>query len=185
VFNEGKSAQQYDISVDKALRLLFQHFHPADIDPFKDAPAKWGTIYNIYDEEHQCWRPVDVTDEIRKERERSRQLTVFISYNHSDGKIADKLKATLERNGIVVRIDKAVMEADASIQEFIESSIRNTDVTLSIISNRSLLSAWVALESIETFTMRNSRAIRKRNLSLVILTTTSSKPTSTSKLPNR
>jgi hypothetical protein len=77
--------------------------------------------------------------------------TVFISYNHGDGEIADKLKATLEKNGIVVRIDEAVMEAGANIQEFIESSIRATDVTLSIISNRSLLSAWVALESIDTF----------------------------------
>jgi tetratricopeptide (TPR) repeat protein len=77
--------------------------------------------------------------------------TVFISYNHGDGEIADKLKATLEKSGIVVRIDKAVMEAGANIQEFIESSIRDTGVTLSIISNRSLLSAWVALESIDTF----------------------------------
>jgi len=77
--------------------------------------------------------------------------TVFISYNHSDVEIADKLKATLEKNGIVVRIDKAVMEAGAYIQEFIESSIRDNAVTLSIVSNRSLLSAWVALESVATF----------------------------------
>ena len=77
--------------------------------------------------------------------------SVFISYNHADSKIADKLKAALEQNGIVVRIDRAVMEAGANIQEFIESSIRDTDVTLSIVSNRSLLSAWVALESIGTF----------------------------------
>lgn len=77
--------------------------------------------------------------------------TVFISYNHGDGGVADKLKATLEENGIVVRIDKAVIEAGANIQEFIESSIRDTAVTLSIVSNRSLLSTWVAIESIGTF----------------------------------
>jgi hypothetical protein len=76
---------------------------------------------------------------------------VFISYNHGDGEVADKLKAALEKSGIAVRIDKAVMEAGANIQEFIESSIRDTGVTLSIVSNRSLLSAWVALESIDTF----------------------------------
>lgn len=79
------------------------------------------------------------------------ERTVFISYNHGDGEVADKLKATLEKNAIVVRIDRAVMEAGANVQEFIENSIRDTDVTLSIISNRSLLSAWVALESIDTF----------------------------------
>lgn len=77
--------------------------------------------------------------------------TVFISYNHGDSEIADKLKAALEEEGIVVRIDKAIMEAGADIQGFIESSIRDTDVTLSIVSNRSLPSAWVALESITAF----------------------------------
>jgi hypothetical protein len=77
--------------------------------------------------------------------------SVFISYNHSDVAVADNLKAALEEAGIAVRIDKAVMDAGANIQEFIESSIRDTDVTLSIISNRSLVSAWVALESIGAF----------------------------------
>jgi hypothetical protein len=77
--------------------------------------------------------------------------TVFISYNHSDSETADKLKAALEKNGIPVRIDKAFLEAGANIPDFIESSIRDTEVTLSIVSNRSLLSAWVALESINTF----------------------------------
>jgi hypothetical protein len=77
--------------------------------------------------------------------------TVFISYNHDDREIADKLNTALEKNGIEVRIDHAVMEAGTSIQEFIENSIRETEVTISMVSNRSLLSAWVALESIETF----------------------------------
>ena len=84
-------------------------------------------------------------------RTNSEAPTVFISYNHGDSDIADKLKTFLEKNGIPVRIDKAVMEAGANIQEFIESSIRDTGVTLSIVSNRSLLSAWVALESIDSF----------------------------------
>jgi hypothetical protein len=76
---------------------------------------------------------------------------VFISYNHGDREVADKLKRALEKEGIGVRIDHAVMSAGENIQGFIESSIRETDITLSIISNRSLLSAWVALESIHTF----------------------------------
>jgi hypothetical protein len=77
--------------------------------------------------------------------------TVFISYNHSDIDVANKLKQALEKKGIIVRIDHAILEPGANIQNFIESSIRDTDVTLSIVSNRSLLSAWVALESINTF----------------------------------
>ena len=77
--------------------------------------------------------------------------TVFISYNHGDREIAGKLKATLEQNGIVVRIDSETMQAGEDIKSFIERSIRDTGVTLSIISNKSLLSAWVAMETINTF----------------------------------
>lgn len=79
-----------------------------------------------------------------------RKKTVFISYNHGDSEVADKLKAALEKNDIEVRIDQA-MDPGANIQQFIEASIRGTDVTLSIVSNRSLKSAWVAMESITTF----------------------------------
>ena len=73
---------------------------------------------------------------------------VFISYSHEDRLVADKLKSALEGRGYIVRIDNAAMWAGANIQEFIESSIRDTDVTLSIISNRSLL---FALESVTAF----------------------------------
>src|SRR5262245_18295083 len=76
---------------------------------------------------------------------------VFISYNHEDRLVADKLKSALDGEGITVTIDNASMSAGASIQEFIESSIRDTDLTLSIVSNRSLLSTWVALESVTAF----------------------------------
>ncbi|QQS46817.1 MAG: SUMF1/EgtB/PvdO family nonheme iron enzyme [Acidobacteriota bacterium] len=79
------------------------------------------------------------------------EKTVFISYNHGDSEVADRLKSALEAAGIEVRIDKAVMDAGANIQEFIESSVRDTDVTLSLVSNRSLESAWVAMETITAF----------------------------------
>jgi hypothetical protein len=72
---------------------------------------------------------------------------VFISYNHEDRLVADKLKSALEGEGISVTIDNVAMRAGASIQEFIENSV----LALSVVSNRSLLSAWVALESITAF----------------------------------
>jgi hypothetical protein len=40
------------------------------------------------------------------------------------------------------------------IQDFIERSIRNSDVVVSIVSTRSLLSPWVAVETINTFHRR-------------------------------
>jgi len=86
---------------------------------------------------------------------------VFISYNHEDSLVADKLKSALEKAGILVTIDNVAMRAGASIQEFIESSIRDADVTLSIVSNRSLHSAWVALESITAFYGEKLRSGKK------------------------
>ena len=86
---------------------------------------------------------------------------VFISYNHEDREVADKLKSALEKRDIVVMIDSVAMRAGGSIQEFIESSIRNADVTLSIVSNRSLLSAWVALESVTAFYGEKLRGDKK------------------------
>jgi hypothetical protein len=87
--------------------------------------------------------------------------TVFISYNHDDSEVAYKLKQALEDKGVVVRIDQTAMRAGADIQEFIENSIRDTDVTLLIVSNRSLLSAWVALESINTFFLEKFESGKK------------------------
>src|SRR5215831_46295 len=75
---------------------------------------------------------------------------VFISYTHEDRHVAEKLKSALEAKGLLVIID-VTMRAGASIKEFIESSIRDADVAISIVSNRSLLSPWVGMESITAF----------------------------------
>ncbi|MFN0083799.1 MAG: toll/interleukin-1 receptor domain-containing protein [Blastocatellia bacterium] len=80
-----------------------------------------------------------------------RAKRVFISYNHNDSAAADRLRAALEADGRRVTIDRVAMRAGAGIQEFIEQSVREADVTLSIVSNRSLLSAWVAMESVLAF----------------------------------
>jgi hypothetical protein len=86
---------------------------------------------------------------------------VFISYNHDDSRVAERLKSALEAKGIQVTIDSTSMSAGESIQGFIERSIRETEVTLSIVSNRSLASAWVALESITAFYSERLRDDKK------------------------
>ncbi|NBO66167.1 MAG: TIR domain-containing protein [Acidobacteria bacterium] len=48
-------------------------------------------------------------------------------------------------------IDSESMAAGGNIREFIDQAIRNTEVTLSIVSRNSLSSDWVALESVESF----------------------------------
>jgi TIR domain/Effector-associated domain 11 len=77
--------------------------------------------------------------------------SVFISYNHHDIEIANKLKDKLTAAGINVVIDSEKMEAGEDIKEFIEKCVRETSATISLISTNSLLSAWVAMESVNTF----------------------------------
>jgi len=76
---------------------------------------------------------------------------VFISYSTKDREVAAKVKARLEAAGIAVTIDSESMPAGGNIRAFIDKSIRETDVTLSIVSQNSLESDWVAIESIESF----------------------------------
>ncbi len=76
---------------------------------------------------------------------------VFVSYNHEDSAVAARITSSLRKSGIDVIIDCESMPSGDGIQHFIEDSIRKADVTLSIVSNRSLESAWVALESMTAY----------------------------------
>jgi hypothetical protein len=76
---------------------------------------------------------------------------VFISYNHKDSEIAHRLKDKLVAENINVVIDSERMMPGEDIKEFIENCVRETGVTISLVSKNSLLSAWVAMESINTF----------------------------------
>lgn len=76
---------------------------------------------------------------------------VFISYNHGDKAIALKVKAYLEKQGLQVTIDVENLHAGDDIKTFIEKSIKENDITLSIVSEKSLMSTWVSMETVNTF----------------------------------
>jgi formylglycine-generating enzyme required for sulfatase activity len=77
--------------------------------------------------------------------------TVFISYSSNDRDIAAKVRAALEAKGIAVTIDSESLAPGGDIRAFIDKSIRETNVTLSIVSESSLASDWVALETVDSF----------------------------------
>ncbi|MFZ4986906.1 MAG: SUMF1/EgtB/PvdO family nonheme iron enzyme [Blastocatellia bacterium] len=77
--------------------------------------------------------------------------TVFISYSTKDIEIAKKVKAKLEEHGIEVTIDRESLSPGGNILDFIDQSIRETQITLSIVSPNSLASDWVAFESVQSF----------------------------------
>jgi hypothetical protein len=68
----------------------------------------------------------------------SRRPLVFVSYNHEDREVADKLKTALEAHGLLTRIDHADIGAGESIRRFIGRSVRESDLTVSVVSRRSL-----------------------------------------------
>ena len=73
---------------------------------------------------------------------------VFISYNHKDQEVALKIKEKLQNAGIKVIIDVEAMGTGENISEFITKCIKESGITLSLISANSLMSAWVAMETI-------------------------------------
>jgi hypothetical protein len=77
-------------------------------------------------------------------------LNVFISYNHRDAETAHRMRSFLQEKNIEVTIDSEAMKAGEDIKKFIERCIRDSDVTLSLVSENSLLSAWVGMETVNT-----------------------------------
>jgi hypothetical protein len=89
------------------------------------------------------------------------QKRVFISYNHKDAAIANLVKDHLVKAGIDVTIDSEAMGAGENIKTFIEKSVRDTETTLSIVSVNSLLSAWVAMETLNSFGLQLGQVTKK------------------------
>lgn len=76
--------------------------------------------------------------------------TVFISYNHADGVVANDLARKLKDIGVTVILDSQAMLAGADIETFITKSISSSQAVISIVSKSSLLSGWVGMETINT-----------------------------------
>jgi TIR domain-containing protein len=82
-------------------------------------------------------------------------FTVFISYNHADESIANKLAQKLQQKNIRVILDSQSMLAGTDIKTFIYNSIKMSQATISILSKDSLQSAWVGIETINTISYKN------------------------------
>lgn len=86
---------------------------------------------------------------------------VFISYNHDDVKTALKIRDHLANSGIEVTIDQDSMDPGQEIKSFIKESIEKADAVLSLISNRSLKSGWVGVETFDTMFAESQSGKRK------------------------
>jgi hypothetical protein len=76
---------------------------------------------------------------------------VFISYNHENKQEASRLAELLRDNDILVVRDNENMLVGGDINVFIKDSIKTSAVTLLLISEKSLLSGWVATEAVTSY----------------------------------
>ena len=87
--------------------------------------------------------------------------TVFISYNHNDVAVANRVKEKLLAENIRVLIDSEQMQAGEDIKDFIERCLRETGSVILIVSKQSLLSAWVAMEAVNSFQYEKTNIQKK------------------------
>lgn len=91
---------------------------------------------------------------------------VFVSYNHNDASCVDTVKCFLRKHNVSLIIDSEDLPIGGSIPQFIKSSVKNTNITLSFISTKSVESVWVALES--AYTLQLSEFSDKRFITCLL-----------------
>ena len=75
------------------------------------------------------------------------KASVFISYADEDIAIAERIASTLKGADIFVVIDKEQLRAGQNKADFVKEAVKLTNYTLSIVSEHSLKSTWVALKN--------------------------------------
>jgi len=83
---------------------------------------------------------------VESEAYNNSHLNIFISYNHGDTAMMKKVFGYLEDCGYNVICDQQDMRAYERIEDFIKNALDQADCILSLVSERSLKSAWVSLE---------------------------------------
>lgn len=76
---------------------------------------------------------------------------VYISYNHGDTTAVQQILAYLEQNRVNVIIDSEHLAPGENIAGFIAKSVRESDFVLSVVSKKSLQSAWVSVDYEQIF----------------------------------
>lgn len=148
IFKQSLDEKLYDEIINEILTLAkdeIEKYSDEDNSEIIPVNQKWTTIFS----------PILNLIQEKGKKILSEKPKVFISYNHQDYETADKVKSYLEDKGIQVTIDKGTIGASEDITKFIYRCIRDNDVIISIVSTRSLQSAWVGQESINSLLAEN------------------------------
>jgi len=157
--------------LDKTFEIFIQHFTSKEQTNFLDELLKIKTKYatfirnkSLMTDEQQRIELGKInneliyllndfqTNDLKIATTPIKKKTIFISYNHGDKEFAKKLSLDLKKNGYEVIRDEEKMLVGESIASFIMDSIKLADVIISIVSTKSIMSAWVALETTTALT---------------------------------
>ena len=94
----------------------------------------------------------------RKEKARPK---VFLSYSHKDSMVAESIVNALESKGIDVMVDRGHMKPGEDIASFIKRAIASTSRTVFVVSQDSLLSSWVGVETVMSLSHEDVRDNRR------------------------
>lgn len=75
---------------------------------------------------------------------------VFVSYCHDDEAFVQKFVTALESASVNVTVDYKTLRLGDSINQFIKKAVRGTERTIIVVSDKSIRSAWVMAEFLET-----------------------------------
>lgn len=102
-----------------------------------------------------------VIDRVGNTQKSLQQLTVFISYSRNDESTAVWLREKLMASGISVILDSYSIPAASDLRKFILDSLKNTHATVTIVSDNSLISDWVGIETNYSLELQKFNGNRK------------------------
>jgi hypothetical protein len=82
---------------------------------------------------------------------RRRNYKIFISYSRKDIDIVTKIKERIKKEGFTIFIDSETFQPGTDLRRSIADGIGMSNVILSFISENSLKSDWVAIETTDVF----------------------------------
>jgi hypothetical protein len=107
------------------------------------SPDPLSFLNELYDE---C-KETNILKTVKKKS----KARVFLSYSHEDKEIVSRMQEELRRKDIDVLMDDSSMPGGQKIEDFIQR-IKEVDVVIPVLSEKSMLSPWVSKEVMLTVT---------------------------------
>ncbi len=87
--------------------------------------------------------------------------SVFVSYSRDDHAFVLEFVTRLKQMGLQVILDDTHLKPGEKIEDFIRRAVKESNTTICIVSRASLISSWVAMETVNTFHLQEYLETKK------------------------